>query len=193
MKLFHCSTNMQGAYSATGFSLLLTQLSSHTLDQVVTMLLTSGISALVAIAKVGKDGNASTGWLPIWGQVHKYCYHVSGTLGASFSRLVLYVMILLCSIHTVLHPLLVWGILPQQRTLDSVFEVWRIFASPSISDHLSRQSRSLDLQGTLSNINQCVIHICFSVYSWLNEYDHQFRYFSYQEATAASGDSEKLN
>ncbi|KAI3440746.1 CASP-like protein [Psidium guajava] len=77
------------------------------LDLVVTLLLTSSISAALAVAQVGKDGNARAGWLPICGQVPKYCDHVSGALGAGFAGLVLYVMILLCSLHAVLYPLLV--------------------------------------------------------------------------------------
>ncbi|XP_030466480.1 CASP-like protein 1C1 [Syzygium oleosum] len=76
-------------------------------DLAVTMLLTSSISAALAVAQVGKDGNAHAGWLPICGQVPTYCDHVTGALGAGFAGLILYVMILLYSLHTVLYPLLV--------------------------------------------------------------------------------------
>ncbi|KAL3714974.1 hypothetical protein ACJRO7_006822 [Eucalyptus globulus] len=75
-------------------------------DMVVTLLLTSSVSAALAVAQVGKDGNVRAGWLPICGQVPKYCNHVTGALGAGFAGLILYAMILLYSVHTVLYPLL---------------------------------------------------------------------------------------
>ncbi|RYR65643.1 hypothetical protein Ahy_A03g011571 [Arachis hypogaea] len=47
------------------------------LDLVIAMLLSSSISAAVAIAHVGKKGNNHAGWLPICGQVPKFCDHVT--------------------------------------------------------------------------------------------------------------------
>lgn len=76
------------------------------LDQVFTMLLTSSISAALAIAQVGKKGNSFAGWLPICGQVQKYCDQVKGALIAGFIGAIIYLLLLLYSIHNVLYPLL---------------------------------------------------------------------------------------
>ncbi|KAJ7948310.1 CASP-like protein [Quillaja saponaria] len=76
------------------------------LDLVFTMLLTSSISAALAIAYVGKKGNTYAGWLPICGQVPKYCDQVTGALAVGFVGVITYMLLLLYSIHTVLDPLL---------------------------------------------------------------------------------------
>ncbi|KAI9177580.1 hypothetical protein LWI28_016885 [Acer negundo] len=76
------------------------------LDLVFTLLLSSSISAALAIAQVGKKGNSSAGWLPICGQVPKYCDQARGALACGFIGLVIYLLLLLYSIHTVLNPLL---------------------------------------------------------------------------------------
>ncbi|KAE8075934.1 hypothetical protein FH972_014614 [Carpinus fangiana] len=76
------------------------------LDVVFTMLLTSSISAALAIAQVGKKGNSSAGWLPICGQVQNYCDHVKGALIAGFIGVIIYMLLLLYSIHIALDPLL---------------------------------------------------------------------------------------
>ncbi|XP_022747066.1 CASP-like protein 1C1 [Durio zibethinus] len=76
------------------------------LDVVFTMLLTSSISAALAIAYVGKKGNPKAGWLPICDQVNKYCNQVKGTLAVGFISVIIYMLLLLYSIHTVLNPLL---------------------------------------------------------------------------------------
>jgi uncharacterized protein (TIGR01569 family) len=70
------------------------------------MLLTSSVSAALAIAQVGKKGNSSAGWLPICGQVQNYCDHVKGALIAGFIGVIIYMILLLCSIHSALDPLL---------------------------------------------------------------------------------------
>ncbi|XP_021827220.1 CASP-like protein 1C1 [Prunus avium] len=75
------------------------------LDLVLTMLLTSGISAALAIGSVGRHGNSYAGWLPICGQVPKYCDQVKGALIASFVGLIIYVVLLLYAIHNALDPL----------------------------------------------------------------------------------------
>ncbi|EEF44437.1 CASP-like protein 1C1 [Ricinus communis] len=75
-------------------------------DVVFTMLVTSSISAAVAVAQVGKKGNSHAGWLPICGQVPKFCDQVTGALAAAFISLITYAILLLYSIHTVLNPLL---------------------------------------------------------------------------------------
>ncbi|OMO67322.1 hypothetical protein COLO4_30183 [Corchorus olitorius] len=77
------------------------------LDVVITMLLTSSISAALAIAYVGKKGNPSAGWLPICDQVTKYCNQVKGALIVGFISVIIYMLLLLYSIHRVLNPLLV--------------------------------------------------------------------------------------
>lgn len=75
-------------------------------EQVFTMLLISSESASVAIAYVGKKGNVYAGWLPICGQVRDYCDHVAGALVAGLGAVIIYVILLMYSIHTVLDPLL---------------------------------------------------------------------------------------
>ncbi|KAI4333964.1 hypothetical protein L6164_018710 [Bauhinia variegata] len=76
------------------------------LDLVFTVLLISSISAALAIAQVGKKGNDYAGWLPICGQVPKYCDRVTGGLAAGLIAVITYIVLLLHSIHTVLDPLL---------------------------------------------------------------------------------------
>lgn len=71
------------------------------------MLLTSSISAALAIAYVGKKGNPNAGWLPICDQVTKYCNQVKGALVVGFISVIIYMLLLLYSIHRVLNPLLV--------------------------------------------------------------------------------------
>ncbi|XP_059664662.1 CASP-like protein 1C2 [Cornus florida] len=77
------------------------------LDLVMTMLLTSSVSSALAVAYVGKKGNSHAGWLPICGQVHKYCNQVAGAMIAGFIGVIIYMLLLLYSIHSVLNPLLV--------------------------------------------------------------------------------------
>ncbi|KAH1089387.1 hypothetical protein J1N35_016644 [Gossypium stocksii] len=76
------------------------------LDAVFTILLTSSISAALAIAYVGEKGNPIAGWLPICDQVTKYCNQVKGALIVGFISVVLYMLLFLYSLHTVLNPLL---------------------------------------------------------------------------------------
>ncbi|XVE66201.1 hypothetical protein DITRI_Ditri08aG0061500 [Diplodiscus trichospermus] len=77
------------------------------LDAVFSMLLSSSISAALAIAYVGKKGNPKAGWLPICDQVTKYCNQVKGALAVGFISVIIYMLLLLYSIHRVLNPLLV--------------------------------------------------------------------------------------
>lgn len=74
--------------------------------KMVTMLLTSSLSAAVAVAQVGKRGNANAGWLPICGQVPRFCDQITGALIAGLVALVLYVFLLIFSIHHVVDPFL---------------------------------------------------------------------------------------
>ncbi|XP_030481285.2 CASP-like protein 1C2 [Cannabis sativa] len=76
------------------------------LDVVMTVLLASSISAALAIGDVGKKGNDDAGWLPICGQVPKFCDHVTGALIAGVASAILYFTILLYSLYTVLDPIL---------------------------------------------------------------------------------------
>ncbi|XVF87491.1 hypothetical protein PTKIN_Ptkin18bG0124300 [Pterospermum kingtungense] len=76
-----------------------------TLDVVIGMLLTSSISAALAIAQVGKKGNSHAGWLPICQQVPKFCDHVTGALIAGFVAAILYLVLNLYSLHAVISPL----------------------------------------------------------------------------------------
>lgn len=70
----------------------------------MTVLLASSISAALAIANVGKKGNTHAGWLPVCGQVPKFCDHATGALIAGFSAAVLHFVLLLCSIHVIFYP-----------------------------------------------------------------------------------------
>lgn len=69
----------------------------------MTLLLDSSISACLAIAQVGKKGNTHAGWLPICGQVPKFCDRISGSLIAGFAASILYFLLLLFSFHNVLN------------------------------------------------------------------------------------------
>lgn len=60
------------------------------LDAVMAMLLTSSMSAAMAIAYVGKKGNLNAGWQPICGEVSKFCDHVMGAIIASIMGVVIY-------------------------------------------------------------------------------------------------------
>ncbi|KAF8031160.1 hypothetical protein BT93_D0382 [Corymbia citriodora subsp. variegata] len=73
-----------------------------TMDVVIAMLLSSSISAAVAIGQVGKKGNSHAGWLPICGQVPKFCDQVTGALIAGFVAAAVYLILLLCSLHSLL-------------------------------------------------------------------------------------------
>ncbi|XWS12651.1 hypothetical protein CRYUN_Cryun37aG0108400 [Craigia yunnanensis] len=98
---------------ATGYSLIVLFLSSKSLvwrlivilDVVIAMLLTSSISAVLAIAQIGKKGNSHAGWLPICGQVPKFCDHVTGALIAGFVAAIVYLVLNLYSLYAVLSPL----------------------------------------------------------------------------------------
>ncbi|XP_028761628.1 CASP-like protein 1C2 [Neltuma alba] len=77
-------------------------------DLVFTILLTSSISAALAMAYVGKKGNRYTGWVPVCGQVPKYCHQVTGALASGFIALIMYIILLVHSIYSIL-PLLQAG------------------------------------------------------------------------------------
>ncbi|XP_050213835.1 CASP-like protein 1C2 [Mercurialis annua] len=75
------------------------------LDMVITVLLTSSISAALAIAEVGKKGNSHAGWLPVCGQVPEFCDQATIALVAGFVAAILYFLLLLCSLHKFLTPI----------------------------------------------------------------------------------------
>ncbi|XP_068667396.1 CASP-like protein 1C1 [Aristolochia californica] len=76
------------------------------LDVVITVLLTSSISAAAAIAYVGKKGNSRAGWLPICGQFPKFCNQGMAALILGLGGVLIYMILLLYAIHTVINPLL---------------------------------------------------------------------------------------
>ncbi|KAG9447821.1 hypothetical protein H6P81_013949 [Aristolochia fimbriata] len=76
------------------------------LDVVITMLLTSSISAAAAIAYLGKKGNIRAGWLPICGQFPKFCDQGMAALILGLGGVLIYMALLLYAIHTVINPLL---------------------------------------------------------------------------------------
>ncbi|KDP20967.1 hypothetical protein JCGZ_21438 [Jatropha curcas] len=75
------------------------------LDMVITVLLSTSITAALAIAQVGKKGNSHAGWLPICGQVPKFCDQVTVSLICGFVAAVFYFVLLLISLHAVLSPI----------------------------------------------------------------------------------------
>ncbi|ESW31381.1 hypothetical protein PHAVU_002G234000 [Phaseolus vulgaris] len=94
---------------ACGYSIILLFTCSQTslrrlvliLDVVIAMLLSSSVSAAVAIAHVGKKGTTHAGWLPICGQVPKFCDHVTGALVAGFAAAIIYFLLIFSSIYSV--------------------------------------------------------------------------------------------
>ncbi|KAH9748693.1 CASP-like protein 1C1 [Citrus sinensis] len=103
---------------ACGYTLVVLILSSRSLlwrlivilDAVMTAVLTSSISAALAIARVGKKGNSHAGWLPICGQVPKFCDHVTGALVCGFVAAIVYALLLVFSLYSALGP--VFGVKP---------------------------------------------------------------------------------
>lgn len=75
--------------------------------QVAVVILSSSISAALALAHVGKKGNSHAGWLPICRQVPKFCDHVTGALIAGFIAAFLYLVLLVYTVYTALNPLFV--------------------------------------------------------------------------------------
>ncbi|XP_061343110.1 CASP-like protein 1C1 [Gastrolobium bilobum] len=98
---------------ASGYSLIVLFTCYHNslwrlvliLDAGIAMLLSSSVSAALAIAQVGKKGNSHAGWLPICGQVPKYCDHVSGALLASFAAAIIYFVLIFSSLYSLQNPL----------------------------------------------------------------------------------------
>ncbi|KAK7312804.1 hypothetical protein VNO77_36950 [Canavalia gladiata] len=76
------------------------------LDLVLMMLLMSSFSAALAIAEVAKKGNSYAAWLPICDLVPKFCNQVQGALIAGFVAIIIYMILLLHSIHNAIDPLL---------------------------------------------------------------------------------------
>lgn len=70
------------------------------MDVVVAMMLSSSISAALAIAYVAKKGESHAGWLPICGQVPKFCDETMGSLAAGFVAALLYMILVLCCIRS---------------------------------------------------------------------------------------------
>ncbi|KAM1245499.1 hypothetical protein ACFX15_036060 [Malus domestica] len=99
----------------SGYNLIILLLSSKgslwrmviILDVVAALLLTSSMSAALAIAQVGKKGNIHAGWLPICGQVSKFCNHITGALVAGILAAMFYFVLNLFTLYNVLNPLFV--------------------------------------------------------------------------------------
>ena len=75
-----------------------------TCKQVVTLMLSTAVSSALSIAYVGKKGNTNAGWLPICGQVPKFCDETTAALVVGFVALILYLLILLYSLYAALSP-----------------------------------------------------------------------------------------
>ncbi|KAL9234059.1 hypothetical protein vseg_008974 [Gypsophila vaccaria] len=74
------------------------------LDTMMTLVLTSSISAAMAIAYVGKKGNSHAGWLPICGQVPKFCDQSTAALVVGFVAVIVYFVLLIYSLYVALAP-----------------------------------------------------------------------------------------
>ncbi|KAL7243757.1 hypothetical protein ACSBR1_016057 [Camellia fascicularis] len=72
-------------------------------DLVIMALLDSSISAAAAIGYVGRKGNIHAGWLPICGQVPKFCDHASGAIISGIIATIIYFALLLHSLHSVIN------------------------------------------------------------------------------------------
>ncbi|KAL8468023.1 hypothetical protein ACS0TY_031320 [Phlomoides rotata] len=73
------------------------------LDLIIALVLDSSISSCLAIGLVGKNGNSHAGWLPICGEVPKFCDHVTLALIAGVVAAIAYFLILLCSLHSLIN------------------------------------------------------------------------------------------
>ncbi|XP_076885429.1 CASP-like protein 1C2 [Bidens hawaiensis] len=73
------------------------------LDVIIMAFLISSFSAAVGVGQLGKEGNTHAGWLPICGQVPKFCHHVTAALISGFVAVILYFLLILCSLNNVLH------------------------------------------------------------------------------------------
>ncbi|KAL6955860.1 hypothetical protein U1Q18_010692 [Sarracenia purpurea var. burkii] len=73
------------------------------LDLVILLLLNSSLSAALAIGYVGKKGNGHAGWLPVCGEVPKFCNHVIGALVSGFVAVIIYFLLLLHSLHNLIN------------------------------------------------------------------------------------------
>ncbi|XP_047339130.1 CASP-like protein 1C1 [Impatiens glandulifera] len=72
------------------------------LDIVVSVLLDSSISVALAIGYVGKKGNEHAGWLPVCGQVPKFCNHIAGAMASGFVAALLYFVLVIYSLRSFL-------------------------------------------------------------------------------------------
>ncbi|XP_074338257.1 CASP-like protein 1C1 [Apium graveolens] len=96
---------------ASGYSIIVLFIPSKNLlwkfilisDLIVTSMLVSAISAALGVAQVGKKGNAHAGWLPICDQVPKFCDRLTGALIAGFIAPILYLLLVLFSIHNLIN------------------------------------------------------------------------------------------
>ncbi|OWM77464.1 CASP-like protein 1C3 [Punica granatum] len=107
-RYFVIAEAVAGGYSVLALLLSFNSLFSRLvlmMDVVIAMLLSSSISAALAIAHVGKKGNSHAGWLPICGQVPNFCDKVTGALIAGFIASILYLLLILYSLHSALAPL----------------------------------------------------------------------------------------
>lgn len=71
-------------------------------EQVFTLLLTSSVSAALAMAYIGTKGNQYAGWMPVCNLVPKYCHQVTGALVSASIALVMYLILLFHSIYNFL-------------------------------------------------------------------------------------------
>ncbi|KAJ8448019.1 hypothetical protein Cgig2_028895 [Carnegiea gigantea] len=107
-KYFVVANSVVGCYSLVVLLLPVKSLLGRlilVLDAIITLLLTSSFSAAMAIAYVGKKGNSHAGWLPICSQVPKFCDQTTGALIIGFVAAIVYLLLLLYSLHAALSPL----------------------------------------------------------------------------------------
>ncbi|KAG7962298.1 hypothetical protein I3843_09G059800 [Carya illinoinensis] len=81
---------------AIGYSLIVLFVSSKSSSLWrLVVILDVNFSAALAIAHVGKKGNSHAGWLPICGQVPKFCDHATGALISGCIAVIIYLVLLL--------------------------------------------------------------------------------------------------
>ncbi|KAK9056301.1 hypothetical protein SSX86_027391 [Deinandra increscens subsp. villosa] len=73
------------------------------LDLIIMSFLISSFSAAVGIGQLGKEGNSHAGWIPICGQVPKFCHHVTASLIAGFVAVIIYFLLVIYNLNNVLN------------------------------------------------------------------------------------------
>ncbi|GMP29766.1 hypothetical protein CsSME_00004737 [Camellia sinensis var. sinensis] len=68
-------------------------------DLAMAMLMMAGCGAATAISVVSRAGLSRVGWIPICGQVSKFCNKVALSVGFSYSIVVCYLLLTVMTVH----------------------------------------------------------------------------------------------